>query len=202
MEAASGISARFCHLRAKKNRSGALMPAEDPAMSDLHIPIPCHESWDGMTPAGDGRHCAACNHLVIDVAGMPVAEGRRVLDTVATVLTGNGRRTCVRAHATPSGRLVPGRRKLLTSALAGILACSIAGCAGDGPDLVEPQPRPAPPAKAQPLPADSGAPMERGGRVLMGDICVKGRIVTPPVTTDPPTPAPLTGTPVPRPQKP
>lgn len=174
-------------------------------MSDLHIPTPCHESWDGMTPAGNGRHCATCNHLVIDVASMPLTEGRRVLDDVATALSGNGGRTCVRAHATPDGRLVPGRRKLLTSALAGILACSIAGCGGDGPDLVQPPGTTTQPTSAQPQPSGTVTPTHHGGRVLMGDICeapVKGKIVTTPVTSDPPMPQPLTGTPVPRPPGP
>lgn len=109
-------------------------------MSDLHIPTPCHESWDAMTPTSTGRHCAACNHTVLDVTELPVAEGRQVLAEVATTLRHSGKRICVRAHATPSGRLLPGRRKLLTPALVTLLACTMAGCVGDGPDLATPQP--------------------------------------------------------------
>ena len=171
-------------------------------MSDLHIPTPCHESWDRMTPTGNGRHCATCDHVVIDVASMPVTEGRRVLDDVATALTAGGRRTCVRAHATPAGRLVPGRRKLLTSALAGILACTVAGCGGDGPDLVKPQESP---TTGQQMPMGIVTAPEPRGHLLKGDVCeapAKGKVIAPPVTTDPPTPTPLTGTPVPRPKGP
>lgn len=32
----------------------------------IHIPEPCAESWDAMTPTGSGRHCAACQKTVID----------------------------------------------------------------------------------------------------------------------------------------
>ena len=105
-------------------------------MSDLHIPAPCHESWETMRPVTNGRHCASCNHAVVDVTNMAVAEGRRVLaELTATLHREPSRRTCVRAHATPTGRLVPGRRKLLTTALAAMLASTMAGCVGDGPEL-------------------------------------------------------------------
>ncbi|HEX3134010.1 MAG TPA: hypothetical protein VHX44_10570 [Planctomycetota bacterium] len=109
-------------------------------MSDLHIPTPCHESWDGMTPTENGRHCAACNHVVVDVTSMPVAQGRQVLAQVAHGLVASfDKRTCVRAHANPSGRLVPGRRKLLTPALVVMLASAMTGCIGDGSELGKPQ---------------------------------------------------------------
>jgi hypothetical protein len=36
-----------------------------PATS-LHIPQPCAESWDAMTPTATGRHCAACQKTVVD----------------------------------------------------------------------------------------------------------------------------------------
>jgi len=32
----------------------------------LAVPQPCHESWAAMMPAGAGRHCAACQHTVVD----------------------------------------------------------------------------------------------------------------------------------------
>ena len=32
----------------------------------LHLPQPCAESWDAMTPASGGRHCAACQQTVVD----------------------------------------------------------------------------------------------------------------------------------------
>lgn len=32
----------------------------------IHIPKPCHESWDAMTPEHGGRHCAQCCKTVVD----------------------------------------------------------------------------------------------------------------------------------------
>lgn len=168
-------------------------------MSDLQIPTPCHESWDGMTPAGNGRHCATCNHVVIDIASMPVAEGRRVLEDVATTVTENGKRTCVRAHATPAGRLVPGRRKLLTTALAGMLACTFAGCIGDGPDVAQSQPKPGRPTTEQQMPVGVVAVPNPDDEALKGDICeVTPRV--PRVAGNPPDQPPITGTPKPDPK--
>jgi hypothetical protein len=39
-------------------------------MLKITIPTPCHESWDNMAPAGNGRHCAACAKTVIDFTAM------------------------------------------------------------------------------------------------------------------------------------
>ncbi|GAB3292168.1 hypothetical protein ACFQT0_07390 [Hymenobacter humi] len=32
----------------------------------LSIPQPCHQSWAVMTPTASGRHCAACQKIVVD----------------------------------------------------------------------------------------------------------------------------------------
>jgi len=32
----------------------------------LDIPKPCHQNWDDMTPAEQGRHCKSCNKVVTD----------------------------------------------------------------------------------------------------------------------------------------
>jgi hypothetical protein len=34
--------------------------------TSIRIPEPCAESWAAMTPAADGRHCAACAKTVVD----------------------------------------------------------------------------------------------------------------------------------------
>lgn len=36
----------------------------------LHIPNPCHQKWDEMTPNEKGRHCQACNKTVVDFTKM------------------------------------------------------------------------------------------------------------------------------------
>lgn len=43
----------------------------------INIPAPCHESWNGMTPADKGRHCAACDKVVVDFTNW---ESDRILD--------------------------------------------------------------------------------------------------------------------------
>lgn len=40
----------------------------------LTIPQPCHESWATMTPTAQGRHCAACNKVVLDFTQKTDAE--------------------------------------------------------------------------------------------------------------------------------
>lgn len=57
----------------------------------LHIPEPCNESWDAMTPQDKGRHCQSCNKVVVDFS---VMTDRQVLDYFKNA-TGN---TCGRFH--------------------------------------------------------------------------------------------------------
>ena len=40
----------------------------------LSVPTPCPESWQHMTPTTTGRHCAACQTVVIDFTGFSDAE--------------------------------------------------------------------------------------------------------------------------------
>ncbi len=32
----------------------------------IYIPTPCHENWDAMTPASNGRICGSCAKTVVD----------------------------------------------------------------------------------------------------------------------------------------
>ena len=36
----------------------------------IHIPHPCHQNWNEMTPNGEGRHCRSCTKSVVDFTGM------------------------------------------------------------------------------------------------------------------------------------
>lgn len=40
----------------------------------LHIPEPCAENWNAMTPTSAGRHCAACAKTVVDFTQKTDAE--------------------------------------------------------------------------------------------------------------------------------
>jgi hypothetical protein len=40
----------------------------------LSIQQPCHQSWDQMTSAPQGRHCASCEQVVVDFRQMTDAE--------------------------------------------------------------------------------------------------------------------------------
>lgn len=40
------------------------------AQTYFHIPTPCHENWDNMTPEGKGRFCGSCSKQVVDFSLM------------------------------------------------------------------------------------------------------------------------------------
>lgn len=40
----------------------------------VHIPTPCHENWDAMTPAQQGRFCQSCAKTVVDFSLMTDSE--------------------------------------------------------------------------------------------------------------------------------
>lgn len=42
--------------------------------TSIHIPQPCAKSWDAMTPASGGRHCATCQKTVVDFSLKSDAE--------------------------------------------------------------------------------------------------------------------------------
>lgn len=72
----------------------------------IAIPDPCHENWDAMTPAQQGRHCAACQKTVIDFTLM--SDGQ-VLDVFKQA---KGKKICGHFLTTQLEReLLDNRRK-------------------------------------------------------------------------------------------
>ena len=45
-----------------------------PKYLSIHIPEPCHQNWDNMTVADQGRYCNACAKTVIDFSVMTDAQ--------------------------------------------------------------------------------------------------------------------------------
>jgi hypothetical protein len=59
-------------------------------MHKPHIPKPCHESWDDMTPQTGGRYCKECDKTVKDFTGL-------TNDEISTYLTEHaGEKICGR----------------------------------------------------------------------------------------------------------
>jgi hypothetical protein len=40
------------------------------SITNIHIPEPCHQQWQQMTPTANGRHCEQCCKMVVDFADM------------------------------------------------------------------------------------------------------------------------------------
>jgi hypothetical protein len=43
-------------------------------VNKVSIPKPCKESWDSMTPKGNGRHCDSCDKTVVDFTAMTLEQ--------------------------------------------------------------------------------------------------------------------------------
>jgi hypothetical protein len=99
----------------------------------LRIAEPCHESWAAMTPAGPGRHCAACQKTVVDFSQKTDAEILAALRQAAGP-------TCGRLRPDQLGRplvaptTAPRWRAWLGAALAvgGVLGASRAAAQSQG----------------------------------------------------------------------
>ncbi len=55
--------------------------------TNIHIPKPCSQDWEGMTPDGQGRFCGSCNKTVVDFTKMNNHE-------IVDYLKNQGGRTC------------------------------------------------------------------------------------------------------------
>jgi hypothetical protein len=126
-------------------------------MPSLRLTQPCAESWAAMTPAGPGRHCAACAKTVVDFTQKTDAEllaylaqagraevcGRVRADQV-------GRALVAGAAATPVGRGRAWLGALLAAISLTLPASARAARAGQPQELAAPGPGTVPTA-AQPL---------------------------------------------------
>jgi CarboxypepD_reg-like domain len=96
-----------------------------PARLTVTVPQPCHENWQAMTPAAQGRHCTACDKVVVDFTRMTDAE-------VVAFLSQASGRSCGRFRAEQLSRPlrvtadVPASRRWLAAALA-VLGLGAAG---------------------------------------------------------------------------
>jgi hypothetical protein len=68
-----------------------------PQSIQINIPNPCSQSWDEMTPSGNGRHCAHCSTTVIDFTAWTDKE-------LYNFFAGNKGYVCGRYLATQVGR--------------------------------------------------------------------------------------------------
>jgi hypothetical protein len=68
-------------------------------VADLKVsfPEPCGEAWEGMTPSGCNRHCAACDKVIYDLAAMTFQD--------AEALLGQPDPPYVRARIAPDGTI-------------------------------------------------------------------------------------------------
>ncbi len=64
----------------------------------LHIPEPCHENWNEMTPEKKGRFCGSCQKTVVDFTEMSDDQVKNYL------LDNKHKNTCGRFYATQLGR--------------------------------------------------------------------------------------------------
>jgi hypothetical protein len=80
-------------------------------MKDLKIsiPKPCHENWDKMTPADQGRHCMACATTVVDFTLMSTEEIQHFFMAKKEV------KVCGHFKASQLNEKIPGWQKYLSS---------------------------------------------------------------------------------------
>lgn len=100
--------------------------SRSPTIRRAEIAVPCHESWDAMTPVNRGRHCASCDKTVVDFAAM---TPQQIVDAVRI---GRGS-ICARVSRDAHGEIVtraePSGRGWLPHAAGFVLALALAGSA-------------------------------------------------------------------------
>ena len=94
-------------------------------MADLKValPSPCDEPWEGMTPLGCNRRCAACDKIIHDLSALRLAEVEDLLKS--------GKQVCVRARLSRGGVVqladaVPGKRRMIATVGASVVLATAA----------------------------------------------------------------------------
>ena len=112
-------------------------------MTQYHIPEPCHEDWDAMTPEEKGRFCKVCEKSVVDLTAMPAEKAQGLLDEAHARQKETGSQTlgvCVHSYVRPAP--VPKCGHVLTSGMAALLAFGASGCGSENDEkrvgLIEP----------------------------------------------------------------
>lgn len=107
-------------------------------VSEIRIPEPCNEDWEGMSPEQRGRFCAACQKKVHDLSAMTEDDAKALLTTdedicVSYLSDSRGTVQFQRPQIVPANRL---RRRASVASAAG-LTLALAACAphGEGPKI-------------------------------------------------------------------
>ena len=135
---------------------------------------PCHENWNEMTPQEQGRHCAKCDKVVVDFTALDPEEGLAMLEAAAAAAEDCRTGICGRVHANERGQIQLRntgssiKKRLLSDAMAGILALSVlGGCYQTQGEIATIDQDPHSQDPTQHTVVEQPEPM------LMGDICVE-----------------------------
>ena len=84
----------------------------------IHLPTPCHESWAAMTPTSAGRHCAACQKVVVDFTRLTDGEVVAFLRQNASTSCGRFRESQLSRPLLAAAQPVAGWRRWVGATLA------------------------------------------------------------------------------------
>lgn len=107
--------------------------------SEIRIPEPCGESWEGMTPEDRGRFCSSCQKTVHDLSAMSEPEAKALLRSGKDICVSYLSDKAGTVRFRPEPKLVPlsRLRRTAPAATAAGLALALAACAphGDAPKI-------------------------------------------------------------------
>lgn len=80
----------------------------------MHIPKPCHENWDNMSPTEQGRFCHSCEKEVVSFANKTDAQIIAYFKNAPTKVCGQFRPEQLRTYKLPQQSLVSPRFRAIT----------------------------------------------------------------------------------------